>query len=95
MFSLAGKTAVVTGASSGLGARFASVLASAGATVFAAARRADRLAALGSGITPVTCDVSVAVDRERLIETAGRVDILVNNAGVPGEQQAAKEQERK
>jgi len=91
MFSLAGKTAVVTGASSGLGARFASVLASAGATVFAAARRADRLAALGPDIHAVTCDVSVAADRERLAETAGRIDILVNNAGVPGEQQAAKE----
>ncbi|MGW4058082.1 SDR family NAD(P)-dependent oxidoreductase [Amycolatopsis sp. NPDC004747] len=91
MFSLAGKTAVVTGASSGLGARFAKVLASAGATVFAAARRADRLAALGPEIHPVTCDVSVAGDRERLVEAAGRVDVLVNNAGVPGERQAAKE----
>jgi NAD(P)-dependent dehydrogenase (short-subunit alcohol dehydrogenase family) len=91
MFSLAGKTAVVTGASSGLGARFASVLASAGATVFAAARRADRLAELGPGIQAVTCDVSVAADRERLAETAGRIDVLVNNAGVPGEQRASKE----
>ncbi|EOD64536.1 SDR family NAD(P)-dependent oxidoreductase [Amycolatopsis vancoresmycina] len=91
MFSLAGKTAVVTGASSGLGARFASVLASAGATVYAAARRADRLAALGPGIHPVTCDVSVAADRERLAGTAGRIDVLVNNAGVPGEQRAEKE----
>ncbi|MEU5262914.1 SDR family oxidoreductase [Amycolatopsis sp. NPDC021455] len=91
MFSLAGKTAVVTGASSGLGARFASVLASAGATVFAAARRTDRLAALGPDIHAVTCDVSVATDRERLAETAGRIDILVNNAGVPGEREATKE----
>ncbi|RSM37783.1 SDR family oxidoreductase [Amycolatopsis balhimycina DSM 5908] len=91
MFSLAGKTAVVTGASSGLGARFASVLASAGATVFAAARRADRLAALGPEIHAVTCDVSVEADRCRLAETAGRIDILVNNAGVPGERLAAKE----
>ena len=91
MFSLAGKTAVVTGASSGLGARFATVLASAGATVYAAARRADRLAALGPDIHAVTCDVSVPADRERLVETAGRVDILVNNAGVPGEQPASKE----
>jgi NAD(P)-dependent dehydrogenase (short-subunit alcohol dehydrogenase family) len=81
LFSLAGKTAVVTGASSGLGARFASVLRDAGATVFAAARRADRLRALGSGIHAVTCDVSVAQDRIRLAETAGRIDILVNNAG--------------
>jgi NAD(P)-dependent dehydrogenase (short-subunit alcohol dehydrogenase family) len=91
MFSLAGKTAVVTGASSGLGARFATVLAAAGATVYAAARRAGRLAALGPEIHAVTCDVSVADDRVRLAETAGRIDILVNNAGVPGERQAAKE----
>ncbi|GAB3890830.1 SDR family oxidoreductase [Kibdelosporangium lantanae] len=91
LFSLVGKTAVVTGASSGLGARFAAVLAAAGATVFAAARRADRLAALGPDVHPVTCDVSVEQDRVRLAETAGRIDVLVNNAGVPGEQRAEKE----
>ncbi|MEV6235544.1 SDR family oxidoreductase [Lentzea sp. NPDC051838] len=93
MFSLAGKTAVVTGASSGLGARFATVLAEAGATVFAAARRVDRLRQLGVGV--IRCDVSVEEDRVRLAETVvaetGRFDILVNNAGVPGETQAAKE----
>ena len=91
LFSLEGKTAVVTGASSGLGARFAKVLAAAGATVYAAARRADRLAELGPEIHAVTCDVSVERDRVRLAETAGRIDVLVNNAGVPGEQRAEKE----
>jgi hypothetical protein len=90
-FSLAGKTAVVTGASSGLGARFATVLAEAGATVFAAARRVERIRALGTGIHAVACDVSVERDRVRLVETAGGIDILVNNAGVPGQLRAEQE----
>ena len=95
MFSLDGRTVLVTGASSGLGARFARVLAEAGATVFAAARRVDRLAALGPGIHPVGCDVSVETERTALVETAlaatGRVDVLVNNAGVPGRLRAESE----
>jgi NAD(P)-dependent dehydrogenase (short-subunit alcohol dehydrogenase family) len=95
LFSLAGKTAVVTGASSGLGARFATVLAEAGATVYAAARRVDRLHALGPEIQAIGCDVSVERDRIRLAETVfaetGRFDVLVNNAGVPGAAPAEKE----
>jgi NAD(P)-dependent dehydrogenase (short-subunit alcohol dehydrogenase family) len=95
LFSLAGRTAVVTGASSGLGARFATVLAEAGATVYAAARRIDRLRALGPGIHAIGCDVAVERDRIRLAETVfaetGRLDVLVNNAGVPGMAQAEKE----
>jgi NAD(P)-dependent dehydrogenase (short-subunit alcohol dehydrogenase family) len=101
LFSLRGRTAVVTGASSGLGARFATVLAAAGATVFAAARRADRLAELAaadSRIHPVPCDVSREQDRIRLAETAltatGRFDVLVNNAGVGGAPRAAEETSR-
>lgn len=84
---LAAKVAIVTGASSGLGARFARVLAAQGATVVAAGRRRarlDELAADVPGIVPVTCDVTVPGDRARLIETAlalGRLDVLVNNAG--------------
>jgi len=84
---LTGKVAIVTGASSGLGARFATVLADAGADVVAAARRLDRLEQLGEGrrIAPVRCDVTDAADVERLVETAlkrfGRIDICVNNAG--------------
>jgi NAD(P)-dependent dehydrogenase (short-subunit alcohol dehydrogenase family) len=98
LFSLAGRTAVVTGASSGLGARFAAVLAAAGATVFAAARRVERLASVAAGderIHPVACDVSVEADRRRLVETAvaatGRLDVLVNNAGTAGALSAADE----
>jgi NAD(P)-dependent dehydrogenase (short-subunit alcohol dehydrogenase family) len=82
--------AIVTGASSGLGHRFTKVLHAAGATVFAAARRADRLQALaeelGDRVVPVTCDVSVDSDCERLvaraIDHAGHLDVLVNNAGI-------------
>ncbi len=89
-FRLDDRVAVVTGASSGLGARFARVLHGAGATVVASARRTERLEALatelGGRIVPVTCDVSVDADCERLIEMAvgidGHLDILVNNAGV-------------
>lgn len=94
LFSLEGKTAIVTGASSGLGARFAVVLAEAGAVVFAAARRADRLDALAAahpGIHPVQCDVGVAADRVRLVETAGQCDVLVNNAALPGSADVAEE----
>ena len=66
---LRGRVAVVTGASSGLGARFVELLASSGAVVYAAARRRERLddlAARVPGVIPVTCDVTVADDRELL-----------------------------
>jgi NAD(P)-dependent dehydrogenase (short-subunit alcohol dehydrogenase family) len=84
---LTGKVAVVTGASSGLGARFASVLADAGAQVVAAARRLERLEQLAEGreIVPVRCDVTDDSDVGRLVETTlarfGRIDVCVNNAG--------------
>ncbi len=83
------RVAIVTGASSGLGARFATVLAEAGAQVVAAARRLERLEELARsqpGIVPVACDVANAGDRGRLVEAAlaldGRIDICVNNAGI-------------
>ena len=86
--TLAGRTAIVTGASSGLGARFATVLADAGAEVVAAARRVDRLEALAAGhprIHAVACDVTDDGERDRLVTTTlerfGRVDVCVNNAG--------------
>ncbi len=86
---LEGRVAIVTGASSGLGRRFAAVLAGAGAHVVVAARRADRLAALASEherVLPVACDVGEADDRARLLDAAleisGEIDICVNNAGI-------------
>ncbi len=87
MTTLADRVAIVTGASSGLGARFATVLADAGAQVVAAARRLDRLEQLAARpIEPVRCDVTDDGDRERLVATTlerfGRVDVCVNNAGV-------------
>jgi NAD(P)-dependent dehydrogenase (short-subunit alcohol dehydrogenase family) len=89
LFALDGRVAIVTGASSGLGDRFARVLHAAGAHVVVAARRADRLddlaGSLGERVTTVTADLTVAADRERLVEVAGSVtgtiDVLVNNAG--------------
>jgi NAD(P)-dependent dehydrogenase (short-subunit alcohol dehydrogenase family) len=86
-FSVAGKVAVVTGASSGLGERFTRVLHAGGATVVAGARRLERLEALaaelGDRVVPVQCDVAVDDDCARLIDAAGdRLDILVNNAGI-------------
>lgn len=88
-FRLDGKVAIVTGASAGLGDRFARVLHAAGSHVVAAARRADLLDALAAEfdrIVPVRCDVTVDSDLEHLVEVAmgvtGKIDILVNNAGV-------------
>ncbi|MEU1980765.1 SDR family oxidoreductase [Nocardia sp. NPDC019395] len=98
LFGLDGRVAVVTGASSGLGAGFARALAGAGATVYAAARRMDRiqeLAAAEPRIIPVRCDVTEPDDRAALVdrcyEQSGRLDILVNNAGRPGPPNAEQE----
>jgi NAD(P)-dependent dehydrogenase (short-subunit alcohol dehydrogenase family) len=95
-FRLDGRSAIVTGASSGLGERFARILHASGADVVVAARRADRLAALVAdldGAVAVTCDVTQDADLERLVATTlsrfGRVDLLVNNAGV-GEKVSAE-----
>ena len=88
-FRLDGQVAVVTGASSGLGERFARVLHAAGATVVVAARREERLAALVSelpGALAIAADLGSADERRRLVaevvERYGTVDVLVNNAGV-------------
>lgn len=89
LFGLQGRVAVVTGASSGLGRRFARVLHAAGAHVVVSARRAERLedlaSQLGERVTVVVADLTVEEDREQLVSeaesVAGRVDVLVNNAG--------------
>src|SRR5205809_99317 len=92
-FSLAGKVALVTGASSGLGAGFAVALAQAGADVVLAARRRDRLEAtrrevekLGRAALAVQTDVTDPVECRAAVQAAvgrfGRLDVLVNNAGM-------------
>jgi 3-oxoacyl-[acyl-carrier protein] reductase len=93
MAELAGKVAIVTGASRGIGAAAAFVLAKAGAAVMLAARdgtRTSRLAeeivAGGGRATAVACDVadygSVQTMVEETSQRLGNIDILVNNAGV-------------
>lgn len=98
---LTGRVALVTGASSGLGERFARVLAHQGAAVALCARRIDRLDALaeeiiaaGGKAVPIKMDAMQADDLVAAVDAAeaafGTVDILVNNAGVPDAQRAHK-----
>jgi 3-oxoacyl-[acyl-carrier protein] reductase len=83
--SLAGKTALVTGASRGIGRAIATELARAGAAVVVGYRtggdEAEALAAEIGG-RALQADVSVPEDAKRLVEEAGDLDILVNNAGL-------------
>jgi NAD(P)-dependent dehydrogenase (short-subunit alcohol dehydrogenase family) len=85
---LVGSVAVVTGASAGLGARFADVLAGAGATVVLVARRHDRLAEVAAGLPGSSVIAADLRDPDALaavipatVDRHGRIDILVNNAG--------------
>ena len=93
IFDLTGKVALVTGASSGLGVRFAEVLAENGAAVVLVARRADRLAGVkarieqaGGRALAVEADVRDRAAMQAAFDAAekafGTVTILVNNAGV-------------
>ena len=80
------KTALVTGASSGIGEETARTLHKLGYTVYAAARRTDRLKQLTAiGIHALTMDVtddeSMSSGIEKIITETGRIDVLVNNAG--------------
>ena len=97
IFSLEGKTAVVAGASSGLGARFAEVLAASGAKVVVGARREERLGEVVETITgaggeaiAIACDVTDEDSVERLAEAAvdrfGSLDVMVAAAGVAPQQ---------
>ena len=90
MFDLTGKTALVTGASGGIGAEIARVLHGAGAVVGLSGTRLEPLEALaaelGGQAYVLPCNLSDAVEVEGLIkrgiEAMGSVDILVNNAGI-------------
>ncbi|HAR32251.1 MAG TPA: short-chain dehydrogenase, partial [Gammaproteobacteria bacterium] len=96
---LSGQVALVTGSTSGLGYRFARVLAKAGARVAVTGRRVDRLKALAAEIeaaggtaVPVALDMT---DPESIVSAVaeaeaalGTVTILVNNAGIPDAQRA-------
>jgi NAD(P)-dependent dehydrogenase (short-subunit alcohol dehydrogenase family) len=86
--SLENRIAIVTGASSGIGAATALRFAREGATVVAVARRADRLSSLEKkfpSIKPFACDVtdhgSLLRCVEQTVQRRGKIDILVNNAG--------------
>jgi NAD(P)-dependent dehydrogenase (short-subunit alcohol dehydrogenase family) len=105
-FSLAGKNAVLTGASAGIGKRMARVLAEAGARTAIVARRGDVLRDMASevpGLIPITADLSdsqsVGNAANEALSELGHVDILVNNAawiagGVKAEDESLEQIER-
>jgi len=91
MFELTGKTALVTGATGGIGEAIARAFHKAGARVAVSGRRVDKLEALkaelGERVVVVPCDLADRAQVQKLVDEAvkalgGRLDILVNNAGL-------------
>ncbi|HEX5459489.1 MAG TPA: 2-dehydro-3-deoxy-D-gluconate 5-dehydrogenase KduD [Steroidobacteraceae bacterium] len=91
LFSLAGRVAVVTGASSGIGQAIAAALAAAGADIAIVGRSpsdetANRVQAAGRRVLPVAADLSSTAVCKRIVDEVasglGGIDILVNNAGI-------------
>lgn len=90
MFDLTGKTALITGASGGIGAAIAKALHAAGATIAISGTRQAALdelkAQIGGNVHVIICNLSSPEDVEKLIPAAdaamGGLDILVNNAGI-------------
>ncbi|MGE0621326.1 MAG: SDR family NAD(P)-dependent oxidoreductase [Pseudomonadales bacterium] len=98
---LTGRVALVTGTTSGLGRRFATVLAACGAKVVLTGRRVERLnelaeeiRAAGGDCLPLALDMTDRESIRNVVEEAesrlGTIDILVNNAGIPDAQRAVK-----
>ncbi|WP_399540623.1 SDR family NAD(P)-dependent oxidoreductase [uncultured Microbacterium sp.] len=85
---LAGKTAVVTGSTQGIGLAIARSLHAAGADVVVNGRTVQRVeqavSNLGEGVRGVAADVTTAEGAEQLVREVGRVDVLVNNLGIFG-----------
>lgn len=88
LFGMDGEVVVVTGASSGLGHRFARLVHAVGATVVLSARREERLRSIAGTLERshvIACDVNSADQRRALVaetvDRLGRIDVLINNAG--------------
>ena len=90
MYKLSGKTALITGASGGIGGAIATTLHENGVKLVISGTRKEALDALnselGGSATPITCNLSDATSIEELVKSAeqvlGSIDILVNNAGI-------------
>ncbi|TAN24149.1 MAG: glucose 1-dehydrogenase [Actinomycetota bacterium] len=103
IFRLDGKVAIVTGASSGIGAHLARVLADAGAQVVLAARRQEKLdsviSEIGAAASGFQCDVTKDSDLQALVDFTmnkfNRIDICVNNAGTSDPEPAERESPEK